>query len=160
MSSFYAQKRRECTNKPNVGVRVHVCHVIIQVLETENDHHDQLELHRAYRANRVEQTLFYQTLLQATLITFPSSSMTIADRRPCRPDLGTAAGKEQIIVEFVLLPRRSLAACYPRPGGSFDRNDDGRVVGRHENVASESILIRFPPVGAGLRKTGISGAET
>ena len=64
MSRFHTQKGRERTNKPNVGVRVHVCHVIIQVLEPKNEHHDQLELYRAYRANRVEQTLFSQTLLQ------------------------------------------------------------------------------------------------
>ena len=69
--------------------------------------------------------------------------MTPTHRRPRPIDPGTTAAKQQVIVQLVLLSRRTVAPKHPRRS-TFDGEHDGRIIGRRKDVATKPVRIRFP----------------
>lgn len=59
--------------------------------------------------NSIKQILLRQRLRQASLITLPPSSMTTTHLRPRPINAGTTTTKQHVIVQLVLLSRRTAA---------------------------------------------------
>jgi hypothetical protein len=99
------------SSDPDIRVRVQIRDVVIEV-----------------HSNRIEQRILDKTLLQTTLITIISTRVTIAHGRPSGSDLGTAAGEQKVIVQFVLLDGRTAVSDEPESRSSLNGNDYGAVV--------------------------------
>lgn len=66
-----------------------------------------------YSADRVEKALINQAFLEAALVAFASAFIARAYSAPRRTDSGAAAREKQVVVQFVLLDRRSSASDQP-----------------------------------------------
>lgn len=51
---------------------------------------------------------------------------------------GTTTGEHEVVVQFIGL------GCGSAKCGALDREDDGRVIGMHEDVAAEAIYWVLP----------------
>lgn len=115
------------SNDPDVRVRIQIGDVVVEV-----------------HANRIEQRILEEALLQTVLITLVSSGVATAYRCPGGPDLGAAAGEKKVVVQLVFLDGGAAVPDEPESRSSFDRNDNGAVVRRHKDVTPESIRVRLP----------------
>ena len=97
----------------------------------------------AHNASGIEEAVVDQCLLDAVLITLPVTAEAVAHGRPSATDARTAAAEEKVVVQLILLYRRSPADV--RNGRALDRKRDGAVVLRRKNVAAEAIVVWFPP---------------
>ena len=98
---------------------------------------------RTHCTNRIKQGLLRQRLRQASLITLPPSSMTPTHRRPRPIDAGATTAKQQVIVQPVLLSRRT-ATPKQRRRGTLDGDHDGRIIRGCKDVATKPIRVGFP----------------
>lgn len=101
-----------------------------------------------HHANRVEQAILNESLLDTILSALVLPIITTTDSRPSRPDACTAAGEEKIVIQLVLLDGGATAEPWYRC--PFDRNDHGTFVRGNEDVTAKSIGIRFPAIRKGL----------
>lgn len=127
------------SNNPDIRVRIQVRDVIVKV-----------------RPDRIEQRILDEALLQTGLVASIPPRMTVAYGRPGRSDLGAAAREEEVIVQFILLDRRTAVSDEPESRGSFDGYDYGAVVRRHKYVTPEPIRVRFPTEGICLENSSYS----
>ena len=81
-----------------------------------------------------------------------SPRVAVAHRRkdPRKVDVGTTAGKQDVVVELVLLGRGTAERR------ALDREDDGRVVSGAEHEAAEPVLVAVPAKGEALPRTKCS----
>ena len=97
----------------------------------------------AHNASGIEEAVVDQSLLDAVLITLPVTAEAVAHGRPSATDARTAAAEEKVVVQLILLYRRSPADV--RNGRALDRKRDSAVVLRRKNVAAEAIVVWLPP---------------
>jgi hypothetical protein len=84
------------SNDPDVRVRIQIGDVVVKV-----------------NPDWIEQRILDEALLQTGLIASVPPRMTIAYGSPGRSNLGTAAGKEEIIVQFIFLDCRAPVSDEP-----------------------------------------------
>jgi len=97
---------------------------------------------QTYSPHRVKQAVLDKGSLETVLITFPATSVAIADRFPRPVDTCATAAKQQVIVHLVL--PRGRPGVDPRCGRALNGEDDSTVIIRRENVPSEPIVVRLP----------------
>ena len=94
---------------------------------------------RTHNPDRIEQTIFYETLLQAALVAPLLAVVAIAHRAPRRADACTATREKKVVVQLILRLRWPAAADWPHDRGALDGDDDGEVIWRGEDVPAEAV---------------------
>lgn len=117
-----AESTDALTYDPDIRIRVHVGHIVIQILHITSV--SDVILDSAYCTHSgkiVKEALFCQSLLQTVGVTLVTARMASADRRPRRPHTSAAAREHQVVVQLVLCHCWTSVASYPPGRGSFDR---------------------------------------
>ena len=95
---------------------------------------------RTYNANGVEQAFFDQRFGKTGVVAVPVLGKTIAHccEHPRNVHSSATTREEKIVVEFVLLRRRTLQSR------ALDREYGGGVVRREKDMPTETIRCVFP----------------
>lgn len=97
-----------------------------------------------HHPDRVKQAVLHHRALYAIPPTLVIPSEAATHGRPRRPHPCTATREEHVVVELVLaLSWSTIAAYHPRRRRAFERDNDGRVVGRGKDLPAQ-------PIGGGL----------
>ena len=115
------------SNDPDVRFRIQIGDVVVEI-----------------HSDRIEQRLLEEAFLQAGLVATISSRMTTTHGRPGRSDFGTTAREEKVVVQFVFPDCGASVSNEPEGRRSFDRDNHGAVIRRHEYVAPEPIRVGLP----------------
>ena len=86
------------------------------------------------------------------MLAFPSAAIAIAYSRPGPVDSGATTAKQQVVVELILLGRRSASTHNPCRC-SLDRQNHRRVVWRGKDMAAEAVIVGLPSNGVILTRS-------